>query len=361
MAGLTSAMADVASKAADTVKGIAASVDPKTAEPPALHGKVAIVTGANAGLGYEASLSMAKAGAHVILATRNDVKGEDAARQIQQEVDAVNGGGKVDNIHLDLASLKSVKSFADEFLSRNLPLHILINNAGEFVPKDNMTEDGFEVTIGTNHFGPYYLTQQLLGKLKENTPSRVVWVTSPSESSTPDIDWDNLEAVGQPSDLRMYGLSKLYNLVMMKEFQRRLQNSGVEVFAAQPGIARTEIFGKIDANLSKPLGTALKLAGPIIGQTAEEGARSLVYAATSPDMAGKGGDLESIVGPPYARAGPLTPEGSAGIIANIGNTGERDAQNPRAYDDALTQRLYDETARILSHKIKSFDGDREWL
>jgi NAD(P)-dependent dehydrogenase (short-subunit alcohol dehydrogenase family) len=363
MSGIATAMADVASKAAnavaDTVKGAAKAVDPRKGEAAPMHGRTAIVTGANAGLGYETSLAIAKAGGHVVMAVRNPQKGEEAAESIKKAVDAVNGGGKVEVQHLDLASLKSVHKFATEFANSKQPLHCLVNNAGEFVPEDKETEDGFEITVGTNHFGHYYLTQLLLDNLKAGAPSRVVWVTSPSESSTPDIDWDNLEGVGKQSDLTVYGFSKLYNILSMKEFQRRLAGSGIENFAAQPGIAKTEIFGKIDQQPGKPVGTGLANVGPVIGQSEEEGARALIYAATSPDMEGKGGDVEHIVGPAYMKGPPGSPYGGA-LIGNIGNTNEQGAQNPRAYDDDVAKRLYDETGRILSAKISAFDSGRQW-
>jgi NAD(P)-dependent dehydrogenase (short-subunit alcohol dehydrogenase family) len=364
--GIVTAMADIASKAAetvtDTVKGAAKSVDPKKGEAAPMHGKIAIVTGGNAGLGFETSKAIAKAGGHVVLAVRNPEKGAEAVQMIQKEVDAVNGGGKVEALHLDLASLRSVHKFAQDFKQKNQQLHVLVNNAGEFVPADQVTEDGFEITTGTNHMGHWYLTQLLVDRLKASTPARIVWVTSPSETSTPDIDWNNLEGIGKQSDLTMYGLTKLYNVLAIKEFQKRLAGTGVETFAAQPGIAKTEIFGKIDTGVAKPMATVLANVGPVIGQTAEEGARAVVYAATNPDMEGKGGDVEHIVGPFYSSLGPATPYGGSNI-ANIGNTAERPASNDRAYDDEQAARLHDETSRIIGQKIKDFDSDspQQWV
>jgi len=132
------------------------------------------------------------------------------------------------------------------------------------------------------------------------------------------------------------------------------------VFAAQPGIAKTKLFDKIAADPAKPLASALKAGGPVVGQSVEEGARGMVFAGTNPDMAGKGGDVNHIVGPFYTGLPGGKPYG-LGNIVNVGNTGERPAQNPRAYDDEQSKMLYERTGKILSDKIASFDTGRTWI
>jgi len=240
-------------------------------------------------------------------------------------------------------------------------VHVLLNNGGDFSPPDNPTEDGFEYLTGVNYFAHWYLTQLLIDSLKSSGPgARVVFTTSPSESKTGDIDFDNLEGVGKSSTVAMYGLTKLYAILAMKEFQKRTAGSGIEFFAAHPGIAKSGIFDRMEASWDKPLSTLLKLAGPIVGQSAEAGSRAIVHAATSPDMAGLGGDADHVVGPFYGPLKEVSPEGTSGLITNTGNTDDRPARNPRAFDDDLAARLYDETARILSHKIKDFDPDRKF-
>lgn len=356
----TTATGGVIESVTNTVKAAIAAVDPRQPawEVPPLDGKTVIITGGNSGLGFEAGLAMAKAGAHVILGCRNDDKGEEAVSKIQAAVKEAGGKGTVETLTIDVADLKSVYTFAQTFLKRKTPLYVLINNAGEFVPDDRTTNDGFEVLSGTNHFGPWYLTQLLTPALKEGSPSRIVWVSSPSETTTPDIDFDNLEGTGKQSDLAMYGLTKLYALLSMREFHKRLVKEGVESFAAQPGIAQSGLFSKIYPETAKPVGSLMKVAGPIAAQSTEGGAMALTYAATSLNMTGKGGSVEHIVGPYYSGA-PGLPFGLANII-NVGNTGERTAQNHRAHDEAQATRLYETTGRILSQKITSFDSGRKW-
>lgn len=346
--------------ALETVKAAAAKIDPRQPdwEVPSLDGKLAIVTGGNTGLGYESGLSMAKAGAHVILGCRNMEKGKEAAQRMEAAIKENNSKGSVEALQVDVADLRSVKSFADGFLKRKQPLYILINNAGLFVPENETTPDGFEVLFGTNHFGPWYLTQLLVPALKDGAPSRIIWVSSPSETTTPDIDFDNLEGSGKQSDLAQYGLTKLFNLLSMREFHKRLVPSGIESLAAQPGIAHTELFSKIQPEAAKPVGSAMKLSGPIISQSAAAGAEAVTYAATSLNMTGKGGSVEHIVGPWYCGM-PGLPSGLANIV-NIGNTGERTAQNPRAHDEALATKLYEKTGTILSQKTSAFDNGRSW-
>lgn len=353
-------MAGMLQSAVDTVKAAVAKVDPRQPdwEVPSLIGKTAIVTGGNSGLGYESGLSMAKAGAHVILGCRSLEKGNEAAQQMKKAILECSGKGSVECLVIDVANLRYVKHFADEFLKRKQPLYILINNAGVFVPADETTPDGFEVLVGTNHFGPWYLTQLLVPALKEGSPSRIVWVSSPSETTTPDIDFDNLEGTGKQSDLAQYGLTKLFNLLSMREFHKQLVSFGIESFAAQPGIAQTGLFSKIQPEVSKPVGSAMRVTGPIVSQSATAGAEALTYAATSLNMTGKGGSVEHIVGPYYCGM-PGLPSGLANII-NVGNTGERTAQNPRAHDATLATKLYEKTGTILSQKVSAFDSSCSW-
>jgi NAD(P)-dependent dehydrogenase (short-subunit alcohol dehydrogenase family) len=376
-------MTGIRAKASDVVEGAAERVQQNTSsstlqnaaenvkkaakagDSAPMHGRTAIITGGNSGIGYESGLKIAQAGGHVILAVRSDDKGEDAVRSIQQEADAAGEGGKAEFMHIDLASLKSVKAFADEFKKRNQPLHVLMNNGGDFSPPDAITEEGFEYLTGVNYMAHWYLTQLLMDSLKAAAPeARVVFTTSPSESKTEDIDWDNLEGVGKSSTVAMYGATKLYAILAMRELQKRAQASGingVEFFAAHPGIAKTGIFGRMEADWTKPLSTVLKLAGPIVGQSAEAGSRALVHAATSPDMKGKGGSVEHIVGPFYGPLKEISPAGTSGLITNTGNTEDRPARNPRAFDENNAVRLYDETKRILTHKVKDFDPDTKFL
>lgn len=139
-----------------------------------LTGKTFLITGTTAGIGTETVRSLAIHGAHIIMANRNVELSEKLRENIYKETDKQN----IDIIKLDLSSLKSVKEAADEFLSHNWPLHVLILNAGVYNPPNKTTADGYETTFGVNHLGHFYLTQLLSEKLRQSAPSRVVIVSS---------------------------------------------------------------------------------------------------------------------------------------------------------------------------------------
>lgn len=202
-------------------------------------GKVAIVTGANTGLGKETARVMAKAGAHVIMACRSLKRCGDAKNDI------LTSAGILETMELDLNSLKSVKTFADSFLAKNLPLHYLVNNAGIMaLPKWDVTADGIEKQWGVNHLGHFHLTTQLLDKLKASAPSRIVNLASQAHflgsqylPLTP-ATYDGTVA---------YGTSKVSNIMFSYELRRRLKGTGVVTAAGHPGIIATEL-GRYDSS-----------------------------------------------------------------------------------------------------------------
>jgi len=315
-----------------------------------MNGKTCIVTGGSAGLGYETARELALAGAHVLVASRNEKKCKDAINNIHKDVRAKGSDGKAEYLYLDLNSLRGVQDAAKRFKDRGLPLHLLVNNAGTVIPKTAKSEDGIEVTMATNHFGPWLFTQELLEPLKATAPSRIVFVSSLSELSA-NLDLNNITGEGRKSDLAQYARSKLCNLLTVKELQKRIAGSGVEVFAAQPGVSRTDVFKKID--WWKPSGFILGVSCAVIGITERQGSKPIVHAATSPVMDGHGGDLNYFVGPFYF-GGPelIAGEGWAGFT-NMFKTGFFHPGNAMTRDDEAAKRLYDTTADIVEQKLRA--------
>ncbi|XP_062855839.1 dehydrogenase/reductase (SDR family) member 13 like 1 [Trichomycterus rosablanca] len=206
-----------------------------------LHGKTAIVTGSNTGIGRATALALALRGATVILACRSKQRGEEAARIIRTE----SGNDKVVFMHLDLASLRSVRAFAETFLKTETRLDLLINNAGIAAP--GHTEDGFGLVFGVNHIGPFLLTNLLLGRLKECAPSRVVNISSCGHDiGTIDFNCINTHKTLElgSTDMhifRNYCHSKLCNVLFTHELTKRLRGTNVTCYSLHPGSVKTEL------------------------------------------------------------------------------------------------------------------------
>jgi NAD(P)-dependent dehydrogenase (short-subunit alcohol dehydrogenase family) len=238
-----------------------------------LESKVFIVTGANTGIGRITATELARRGAHVILACRS-------AERTTPVVDAIRrltGNDKVDFLPIDLADLGSVRSAAAAFLSRNLPLHGLINNAG-LAGKRGLTKDGFEVTFGSNHLGPFLFTLLLLDRLKESAPSRIVNVASRAHKSAKGIDWEALRRPGTSrAVLNEYAVSKLANVLFTKELARRLVGTGVTTYSLHPGVVATDIWRSVPWGLRGLV--KLFMISP------EQGALTTLHCAASPETA----------------------------------------------------------------------------
>ncbi|XP_026075688.1 dehydrogenase/reductase SDR family member 13-like [Carassius auratus] len=214
---------------------------PKCKSTAKLYGRTVIVTGANTGIGKATALDLAKRGARVILACRDERRAQAAVTDIQRE----SGNKEVLYMHLDLASLKSVRSFAENFLKKESRLDILINNAGLLV--GGKTEDGFGRIFGVNHLGHFLLTILLLERLKECGPSRVVTVSSISHSGG-EIDFDCINThqdLGLGNStlalLKLYGHSKLCNVLFTHELAKRLKGTNVTCYSLHPGAIKTDI------------------------------------------------------------------------------------------------------------------------
>jgi len=241
---------------------------------PNLAGKIAIVTGANSGIGYEMVRALSRKGATVILACRNKDKGEAAIRQIGQECSLA----QAKLIQLDLSSLASVHDFAEEFIHHYDRLDILINNAGIMRSPFGKTVDGFELQFGTNHLGHFALGGLLFDHISHTPQARVVTVSSWGHHFGV-IDFDNLNAEKGYDPGGAYAQSKLANLLFTYELQRRFEGARVEAIAtaAHPGWAATNLA------VHWPM---VQVLTPFIGQKPEMGALPTLYAATAPNVQG---------------------------------------------------------------------------
>ncbi|MFH2008742.1 MAG: oxidoreductase [bacterium] len=240
-----------------------------------LTGRTAIVTGSNSGIGFEEARALALKGAAVILAVRDVDRGEQAAQRIRDEHPAAS----VEVLPLDLASLDSVRAFAETFKRKHAALHLLVNNAGVMMPPYGKTADGFELQFGTNHLGHFALTGLLLDRLLETEGSRVVNVSSQAHRQGR-IDFEDLNWERKPyKKMRSYGQSKLANLLFTYELQRRLEAAGAKTIAvaAHPGWTAT--------NLQQHVGFFRSL-NPLFAMKPWQGALPTLYAATSEDVHG---------------------------------------------------------------------------
>eukprot|EP00879_Flechtneria_rotunda_P001256 GHRR01001403.1.p1 GENE.GHRR01001403.1~~GHRR01001403.1.p1 ORF type:complete len:453 (+),score=134.03 GHRR01001403.1:286-1644(+) len=326
---------------------------------PNLEGKTIMVTGATDGVGLEAARAFAEHGARVIIHGRNEDKARHAVEYIRR---TASPKAQLEVMLCDLTDFQDIKSFADDFKAKGWPLHVLLNNAGIQAPyghRGQKTPGGFEVTMSSNHFGPLYLTFQLLDVLKASAPSRLVFVNSVGSQLVnppylggnswfpgidwfiwPGMNWDDLKGEHYPdSDWWQYSRTKLMNLMTGKEMARRLQGTGVEVFIAHPGLTRTDHFGKADTDANWSSQGVEAFANSFWGTDKKMGAIPLMFACTDLSLKGRNG---SYVGSP--ELGPVN-YFQAGTI--------RKPNAPLARDPWACRRLVDASILIL----KEIDPD----
>jgi NAD(P)-dependent dehydrogenase (short-subunit alcohol dehydrogenase family) len=273
-----------------------------------LDGRTFIVTGATGGVGLEAARALVRRGARLFLGCRSADKGAAAAAAIRA---GTPGAVDVEPLPFDLADLASVRGAAAAFLDRGLPLHGLVNNAG-LAGTRALTRDGFELTFGVNHLGHFLLTGLLEARLRESAPSRVVNVASEAHRSARGIDFAALRAPARSrSGIPEYAVSKLCNVLFTRELARRWAGSGVTAYAVHPGVVATGIWRRVPGPL-RWLITRFMLSP-------EEGARTTVFCATAPELAGSSGRY-------YVREREAAPSAVA-------------------QDDALAERLWTESER----------------
>lgn len=253
-----------------------------TRDIPDQHGRRFVITGTG-GLGFEAALALTAAGADVILAGRSETKGAEAVARIRQQ----SADAKVRFEPLDLASLASIELFANRMIAANEPVDVLINNAGvAIVPERRTTQDGFELQIGTNHFGHFALTMRLTPLLLRAKAPRVVTLSS-NMHRRGKINFDDLQLAKRYSPAGSYGQSKLATLMFALELDARAKALGLNLIsvAAHPGIARTDLMN--NGPSGQPVLQAIShLIERLLGQSAADGALPLLRAATDPAIRG---------------------------------------------------------------------------
>jgi NAD(P)-dependent dehydrogenase (short-subunit alcohol dehydrogenase family) len=290
---------------------------------PPQQGRLAIITGANSGIGYQAARYLARAGATVVLACRNAEKAVAARTRIVSEAPYADVQVRI----LDVADLDSVRRFSTEFLNDNQPLDLLINNAGVMaLPERRTTPQGFEMQFGTNHLGHFALTGLLLPALRRQPGSRVVTVASIAHKGGR-LNFGDLNAEHSYDPRKAYQQSKLANLVFGLELDRRLREHGANTMSviAHPGVAVTNI---VSNGMGRGLrGRLVGIVFPFVGQSDDRGSWPLLYAATSPEAHG---------------GGYYGPDG----IAEIRGTPVEVKPKPHAMDPAAGKRLWEASEEL---------------
>jgi len=242
----------------------------------ALSGRTFLVTGGNTGIGLATAQALAARGGRVHIACRSEQKGAAAVAAIA----AATGSDQVAFLQLDLADLGSVRAAAQTFLAQEEPLHVLINNAG-VAGRRGLTQDGFELLFGVNHLGHFAFTTALLDCLT-SSQGRIVNVSSDAHYQAPGVDFDRLRRPARTiAAMREYAVSKLCNVLFTQELARRVAGTGVTAYALHPGVVASDIWRRVPWPV-RPLLTRRML-------TVDEGARTSLYCATAPELAGVSG------------------------------------------------------------------------
>ncbi|MCH8533206.1 MAG: SDR family NAD(P)-dependent oxidoreductase [Saccharospirillum sp.] len=284
--------------------------------------RVAIVTGANSGIGYETCAGLACEGFLVIMACRNIQKAEEARTALLRQMPEANLMVR----QLDLTSLTSVRAFSQAFLEEFDRLDLLINNAGIMVPPFSLTEDGFESQLGANYLGHFLLTGLLLERLAATQHSRVVSLSSIAHRSGR-IHFSDLHFENRYSAIKAYAQSKLACLMFAYELDRRLRRQGIDVksVAAHPGVSNTNLSQHIPGWMQ----TLMSMVTVLITHSPKAGAQPTLMAALDSSLAG--GDY---IGP-------------TGFQEMKGKAGKVEAK-PHAYDEAVAKRLWDVSEELVN-------------
>ncbi|SDK04217.1 oxidoreductase [Natronorubrum texcoconense] len=293
---------------------------------PDQHGRTVVVTGANSGIGLEATRELVRNGATVVMACRDTDRGDEAARDIRADVPDADLRVEA----CDLASLESIRAFAERL--EDEAIDVLINNAGTMAIPRSETEDGFETQFGVNHLGHFALTGLMLDELHtapDSGPARVVTVSSGLHERG-EIDFDDLHGERTYDKWDAYGRSKLANLLFAYELERRFLTAGLSAksLAVHPGYANTQLqFRGIEGRGSRIRLLGRRLMNAVLAQSAEKGALPTLYAATAPDAAGG------------AYYGP-------GGLLDMRGTPERQASSERSYDRGTARRLWEVSSEL---------------
>jgi NAD(P)-dependent dehydrogenase (short-subunit alcohol dehydrogenase family) len=280
-----------------------------------MDGRSVLITGGNTGLGKETAVALARAGAQVVITTRNAQNGEVARTEIRDR-----SGRDVDVMELDLAQLASVREFASRFGEASGSLDVLVNNAGLMLGSRRETVDGYEMTFQVNHLGPFLLTNLLRDQLVAGDDARVVNVASAAHSSVrKGLDFDDLQATKGYRSYAVYARSKLANILFTRELARRWDDTGITANAVHPGFVASR-FGR-DGDTGRLTGLVFPLLKPF-ALTPEQGAQTQVYVASAPELAG-------VTGGYWAKSAPATPSAAA-------------------QDDAAAARLWEVSERLVA-------------
>ena len=284
-----------------------------------MQGKVCVVTGANSGIGKATAMGLAQMGATVVMVCRDQAKGEEAQNEIKEK----SGNDAIDLMLADLTSQASIRQLAENIQQRYQQLHVLINNAGGVNLTRRETSDGLEATFAVNYLAPFLLTNLLLDKFKASSPARIVNVSSESHQSGY-IKMDDLELEKGYRLMRAYGQSKLALVLFTYELARRLQGTGVTANCLHPGFVATHI----GQNGIGPVGRGItKLIFSNLGISPEEGAKTSIYLASSPE-------IEGVTGKYFIKSIPI-----------------RSA--PISYDESLQRQMWEESAKLVNLPVKA--------
>ncbi len=265
---------------------------------PDLTGKIALVTGATAGIGLITAEALARMGATVVIVSRSEEKCRNVVAQIQ----ANTGNTRVEYIAGDLSAMAQVRAVAAEFLRRYDRLHILVNNAGAFINDRQVSADGYEMTFALNHLNYFYLTQLLQDTLIASAPARIVNVSSDAHRGGK-INFDDLMSEKSYSGFGVYSMTKLANVLFTNELAQRLEGSGVTANSLHPGFVAT--------NFGKNNGGIVGLFMPVVQLFAinpEKGAETSIHLAASPDV-------EGVTGKYFTKKMPVQPAKAALDVA----------------------------------------------
>ncbi len=240
-----------------------------------MDGKICVITGATSGIGRETALDLAQKGARLVLACRNVDKGKTVAQSMRSK----SGNGQIDVSHCDLASLDSVRNFINDFKRRYERLDVLINNAGLFSLRRQTTMDGFELTFGTNHLGPFLLTYLLLDVLKKSAPARIVTVASAAHYRG-SMNFNDLQSKTDYNGFRVYCNSKLANVLFTYELARRAQDTKITVNCLHPGVIATDLWPTDKWYLASIVPIAR-----FFMKSSKKGAQTSIHLACSPALA----------------------------------------------------------------------------
>jgi NAD(P)-dependent dehydrogenase (short-subunit alcohol dehydrogenase family) len=279
-----------------------------------MQGKICMVTGANSGIGKATALALAQMGATVVMVCRDRARGEEA----RSEITTTSRNSAVDLLLADLSSQQSIRQLVENFQHHYTRLHVLINNAGAAFPgRRRETVDGLEMTFAVNYLAPFLLTNLLLDVLTASTPARIVNVSSAAHQSG-SMQLDDLQAEQRYRPMHTYPQAKLAVVLFTYELARRLQGMGVTVNCLHPGFVATN-FAQSDG------GPAVRLLVKVLGSfgaSPQEGAKTSIYLASSPEV-------EGVTGKYFVKC---IPRRSAAI----------------SYDESLQRHLWEQSAKLVN-------------